>query len=170
MQILAKKNWSPYVSGSIIGLLQIPLVLFLSKTLGASSSLSVVVYYAHALFFKDIFRSSMNDHVWQVGLIIGVILGARISACLSKTNRLPISTVWKREFGIQSKLMRYFMSFIGGVLLVFGARLANGCTSGNGISGTSQLDASSWVVLMSMFVFAILTAQLLRVFFIRKGR
>jgi uncharacterized membrane protein YedE/YeeE len=40
---------------------------------------------------------------------------------------------------------------IGGSLLVFGARLAGGCTSGHGISGMSQLSISSFITVAAMF-------------------
>ena len=170
MQILSKKNWSPYVSGTIIGLLQIPLVLFLDKTLGVSSALSVAVYHVHTFFLKDIFSANTFDaHMWQIGLASGIVLGAYLSARFSKIQRQSISSVWQNELGFKSKGLRYFMSFIGGMFLIFGARLANGCTSGNGISGTSQLDVSSWIVLISMFLSAILVTSLLRIISIRKG-
>jgi uncharacterized membrane protein YedE/YeeE len=53
------------------------------------------------------------------------------------------------------------MWFAGGVLMAFGARLAGGCTSGHGISGTLQLNAGSWLTVIAMFVGGIATAMLL---------
>jgi uncharacterized membrane protein YedE/YeeE len=44
---------------------------------------------------------------------------------------------------------------------MFGARLAGGCTSGHGISGSLQLALSGWVFFASVFVSGILTALLL---------
>ena len=37
------------------------------------------------------------------------------------------------------------VAFGGGMLMAFGARLAGGCTSGHGISGTLQLNVASWI-------------------------
>jgi uncharacterized membrane protein YedE/YeeE len=51
--------------------------------------------------------------------------------------------------------------------MVFGARLAGGCTSGHGISGDLQLAASSWVFMPLAFVVAIATAFLM---FGKEGR
>jgi hypothetical protein len=46
-----------------------------------------------------------------------------------------------------------------------GARWANGCTSGHGISGTLQLAVSSWLAAVCFFIGGIATAQLIfRVF------
>ena len=39
----------------------------------------------------------------------------------------------------------------GGALLMFGARMADGCTSGHGLSGTAQGAASSWLFTPLMF-------------------
>ena len=44
---------------------------------------------------------------------------------------------------------------------MYGARLANGCTSGNGISGGRQLALSGWVFLAVMFVTGTATAFLM---------
>jgi hypothetical protein len=44
---------------------------------------------------------------------------------------------------------------------MFGARLAGGCTSGHGISGSLQLALSGWVFFASVFVSGILTALML---------
>ena len=171
MQLLIRKNWSPYVSGTVIGLLQIPLILLLGKTLGVSSALSVGVYHVHTFFLQDIFCvGTLNAHIWQIGLVLGIILGAYVSSRLSKTQRPPIAALWKTEFGIKSKKVRYMFSFMGGILLILGARISNGCTSGNGISGTSQLDASSWLVLIAMFTSVILVTHLLRFLLTRKGK
>ena len=52
-------------------------------------------------------------------------------------------------------------AFVGGIIILYGARLAGGCTSGHGISGTLQLAVSSWVFFISMFGTGIATAALM---------
>lgn len=42
-------------------------------------------------------------------------------------------------------------SFLGGAVLLFGARVANGCTSGHGISGFSNLSWRSFIAVGGMF-------------------
>jgi uncharacterized membrane protein YedE/YeeE len=53
------------------------------------------------------------------------------------------------------------VAFIGGVVLGIGARWADGCTSGHGISGTLQLVVSSWVAVICFFIGGVATAFLL---------
>lgn len=52
-------------------------------------------------------------------------------------------------------------AFAGGVLMAFGARLAGGCTSGHGISGTLQLNVASWIAVICFFVGGAFVAALL---------
>ena len=47
------------------------------------------------------------------------------------------------------------------VILIFGARMADGCTSGHAISGGLQLALSSWTFILAMFASGIATALLL---------
>jgi uncharacterized membrane protein YedE/YeeE len=53
------------------------------------------------------------------------------------------------------------VAFLGGVIIMYGARMAGGCTSGHGISGSLQLAVSSWVFFLTMFAFGIGTALIL---------
>ena len=48
--------------------------------------------------------------------------------------------------------------FCGGFLMLFGARLAGGCTSGHGISGMTLLNLESVVAVPAMFAGGIATA------------
>ena len=68
--------------------------------------------------------------------------------------------MWVDRFGDGIPL-RAAIGFAGGVLMAFGARLAGGCTSGHGISGTLHLNPGSWLAAAFMFVGGIATAMLL---------
>jgi uncharacterized membrane protein YedE/YeeE len=81
---------------------------------------------------------------------------------LSGARRQTISPVWGRATGITSLAGRAPMAFIGGFIMLFGARIAGGCTSGHGISGMAQLSVGSTVAVAAMFAGGILTALLFR--------
>ncbi|MEZ5325145.1 MAG: YeeE/YedE thiosulfate transporter family protein [Verrucomicrobiales bacterium] len=88
-------------------------------------------------------------------------LGAFISAYFGKDLSLePVPSVWEEYHGT-SVGKRMVAAFFGGAILLYGARMAGGCTSGHGISGTMQLALSSWVFFPVMFVTGIITARLL---------
>jgi uncharacterized membrane protein YedE/YeeE len=82
---------------------------------------------------------------------------------LSGTWRLElVPEVWKERFG-PSVPKRFVAAFLGGVVIMFGARMAGGCTSGHGISGGLQLALSSWLFLGVMFATGLaVTAVLFR--------
>ncbi|WP_439107473.1 YeeE/YedE thiosulfate transporter family protein [Congregibacter sp.] len=106
---------------------------------------------------------------WGVGygwmLVFGMVVGGGVTAQLLRrrqpdADKGSMPELWKATFG-PSKAKRYLASFFGGVLLLFGARLAGGCTSGHMISGISQLALSSFIFGVITFVSAILMAKLL---------
>jgi uncharacterized membrane protein YedE/YeeE len=68
--------------------------------------------------------------------------------------------MWIARFG-DSIALRAVIAFGGGILMAFGARLAGGCTSGHGISGTLQLNMASWIAVVCFFVGGIAVAMLL---------
>lgn len=57
---------------------------------------------------------------------------------------------------------KYALSFIGGFLLLFGARMADGCTSGHMMSGMMQGSISGYVFAVSVFATAIPTAIIVK--------
>ena len=71
-----------------------------------------------------------------------------------------VPSVWAERFGA-SRTRRYALAAAGGFILIFGARMAGGCTSGHGISGGLQLAVSSWVFFAAMFASGVLTAAIL---------
>ena len=69
--------------------------------------------------------------------------------------------MWAARFGADSLGLRLAVAFAGGGLMAFGARMAGGCTSGHGISGTLQLSVGSWIAVVCFFVGGIATALLM---------
>ena len=68
--------------------------------------------------------------------------------------------MWVARFG-DSIALRAVVALGGGVLMAIGARLAGGCTSGHGISGTLQLNLASWIAVVCFFIGGIAVAMLL---------
>lgn len=167
--MLTQKAWSPYVAGIVIGLLQIPAFLIIETALGASSSYVTI----GGLLASWIDPSILNiDYVarhvaasgknwWQVALVAGVAIGALISMKLSGASRQTISPIWQRALGSASPAKRYAIAFTGGFIMLLGARIADGCTSGHGISGMAQLAVGSTVAVAAMFAGGIGAAMLL---------
>lgn len=169
LDFMRDKAWSPYVAGVIIGLLQIPALLLMDTALGASSSFVKVAGHAAALVDGGVAQMtyfakymSSGKYVWQLALVVGIVVGAFASARLSGAKRQAFSPVWRTAAGIRSFPARAGMAFFGGFLLLFGARIAGGCTSGHGISGLAQLSTGSMLAVAAMFAGGIGAAMLFK--------
>lgn len=159
--------WSPYVVGACIGVLSWLTFYFADKPIGASSFYATVAGFIGKLFARRHTESlkyyQSNPPVVDYGLVfvLCTILGGFIAAWTGGEIRNEwLHPMWVERFG-DSIMLRAVIGFIGGVLMAFGARLAGGCTSGHGISGTLQLNAGSWLTVIFMFIGGIAAAMLL---------
>lgn len=72
---------------------------------------------------------------WQFMVVTGIFLGALISSLTDKSFKLELSPpAWRDRFG-PGRGPAGGRSRGGGALAMFGARLADGCPSGHGLSG-----------------------------------
>ncbi len=168
MSILTRTAWSPYLAGIVVGLLQIPAFLLMGTALGTSSS--YVTISANLASFVDPSILEIKyaaNHVsgaknwWQVALIAGIALGAFASSRLSGTPRWGHSPVWAKAMGAHTPMRRNMMASFGGFIMVFGARIADGCTSGHGVSGIAQLAVGSFIAVTAMFGAGMIAANLI---------
>lgn len=159
--VFLMEHWHPVVAGVLIGSVQLPLILGVRKNLGASTSYAVAASgisgLTGAVGFGDNdytkkFRDSF-EQIWQVVFVVAAVAGAALAA--------GTSGVWYKESEYTSEV-HPAMAVIGGFLIVFGGRLAGGCTSGHGISGASHLSLTSFVSLAAMFAGAIGSAFVMR--------
>lgn len=160
MEILRKPSWSPYAAGAAIGALEILSMLTAKRPLGITTAFEQTAALAAGKIAPAAMK--MDDYEreqgkapkvdWQVGLVAGVVLGSMLSSRLSGEARPPgVPETWRRGFG-PSRALRYGAAAAGGALMMFGARMAKGCTSGHGISGTMQFAASSWIFTPIIFL------------------
>lgn len=164
----AKARWNPYLVGIGIGVLSWFAFGLVNQPLGISTALSSAssVCALPIMGSEGVAQNAYwikNPLKWDGGMLflVGTFLGSLISVLVSRTFRLEkVPTTWSQQFG-GSKVKRFVAAFLGGVIIMFGARMAGGCTSGHGISGSLQLALSSWTFFLTMFVFGILTALVL---------
>ena len=99
------------------------------------------------------FKETVPKIDWEVALLVGTILGGLLAAWTghSLTNVL-LPPVWVERFGPDSAPLRIAMAIGGGFVMALGARIAGGCTSGHGISGTIQMSVGSWISLICFFI------------------
>jgi hypothetical protein len=162
-------RWNPYLVGALIGVLSLLTFSLADKPIGmstgivqASGACAMPVIGAEGVA-ANAYWAKKAVPAWDYGslFVLGSFLGALVSAMMSGSFKLEsVPTLWRERFG-SSVLKRMAAAFIGGVVILFGARLADGCTSGHGISGSLQLAVSSWTFFLVMFASGIISAFLL---------
>lgn len=160
--------WSPYLVGALIGVLSMLTFYFSDKPLGASTAyarlagmigLAVARKHTESLSYYQKNKPAVD---WEVMLVVGAILGAFLAAWHGgELTGEWLPPMWAARFGEGSLGLRLGAALVGGVLMAFGARLAGGCTSGHGISGTLQLSVGSWIAVICFFAGGIVTAMLM---------
>ena len=101
--------------------------------------------------------------IFVIAMMVGSALSSLVSGGLRREEK-SLPAIWRRNFG-DSKLKRYLATFVGGFVVLYGARLAGGCTSGHMMSGMMQTSLSGYIFAAGAFLAAIPTA----VFLFRKG-
>lgn len=172
LNYLKSPVWSPYVAGALVGLLAIAsvlvttVVLHKGKYLGASTTfvrgagLVEQVVSPELVADNAYYQKTKVKVDWQMIFVVGIFVGAFVSARLGKTaNSELVPPIWRSRIG-SSAVIRAIGSFIGGAILIFGARLAGGCPSGHGMSGNMQLSLSSLIALIFFIVGGVITARI----------
>lgn len=180
MKELLSNPWPWYIAGPLIGLM-VPLLLLIgNKKFGISSSMRHVCAAcipAKISFFKYDWRK----YIWNLVFVIGVILGGSLGASLLHDKApIQISQETKsdlKELGInnfEGYIPQEIMSFdntanssfwiclvVGGLLVGFGTRYANGCTSGHSITGLSMLHWTSLLATIFFFIGGLIATHFL---------
>jgi uncharacterized membrane protein YedE/YeeE len=154
------------VAGALAGLLLVASVFVTGKYFGASTTYVRAAGFVESAVDADrvasmaYFIKEAPKIDWQWMFVVGIALGALVAALLSGTFRIQaVPERFAGFFGMRPGL-RAALAFVGGAVAMFGARLADGCPSGHGLSGSLQLAASGFVALVCFFVGGLVAARL----------
>jgi len=132
MAKLEDKGWSPYLAGALGGVVSILSIWIAGKFLGASTTFVRSVGMVEKLFGSErvaqmaYFVKTAPKIDWQWMFVVGVFIGSLIASASSRTFEWkPIPDMWEKRFG-PSKVKRGIVAFVGGLIAMFGARLAGG--------------------------------------------
>lgn len=159
---------TPYLVGAGIGVLSWIVFAVVNAPIGMTTALSEIsgaalspVIGAETVAANTYWAKTVPAFDYGMLFLIGTLIGAAASALATGTFRLEaVPQVWRERFG-SSPLNRFIAAFLGGVIIMYGARLAGGCTSGHGISGGLQLAVSSWIFIAVMFTAGLATTAIL---------
>jgi hypothetical protein len=161
-------NWSPYLVGAGIGVLSWAVFVIVANPIGMTTAMSQIaggvaapVVGADTVAQNSYWKTNAMKLDYGTLFLIGTFLGALASALVTRTFRIEtVPSVWREQFG-GSVTKRMIAAFVGGALAMYGARMAGGCTSGNGISQGLQLAVVGWTFLAVMFASGLATTFIL---------
>jgi hypothetical protein len=132
MNVLKKTSWSSYVAGGLVGILLCLSVLITGKYLGASTTFVRSAGLIEKIFVPD--RVAKIEYFvkknvkidWQWMFVVGIFFGSLLASKISGDYRaIAVQPMWEKRFG-PDKIKRWGVAFLGGIVLMFGARMAGG--------------------------------------------
>ncbi len=180
--IFYQKQWNWKISGVALGIAFL-IAVVLVKPIGVSTQFVILDgiiwdYFSNGVVVEDANApkgySSTNSYlnksggkyaksvanplnysfVFVLAMIVGGLLASKLQSTRPDKNELIAPEVWRSKFG-DSSTKRYIVAFLGGVLVLFGSRLAGGCTSGHMMSGMMQTSLSGYLFAIGAFALAI---------------
>lgn len=173
--------WPWYIGGPMIAFIMF-LLLMVGKRFGMSSNLRTICTMCGADKKADFFRFDWKSQRWGLVVIIGAAIGGYIGSHFLSNNLTvainPETIENLKALGFESAGKAYLPTelfgneifsdikvlsilIIGGVLVGFGTRYANGCTSGHAISGLSNLQLPSLIAVIGFFIGGLLMTHFL---------
>jgi uncharacterized protein len=157
----------PYLAGVALGLVLLAAFVIVGRGLGASGAFASIAAQTVNTVAPSAARSNafFADHLdaggplrdWLVVEVIGVFLGAWLSAKLAGRIRMEVERGGRTSVGARLRA-----AVVGGVVMGVGAVLARGCTSGQALTGGALLSVGSWVFIAGAFGAAYAVALLRR--------
>jgi uncharacterized membrane protein YedE/YeeE len=159
---------NPYLAGAVLGTVLFLAFWLTGEGLGASGGITHIELAAAAKVAPDVINH--NGYFAQtaggaknplahplVFMILGVVVGGLLSGLAFKRVKVEV-----RKGPRISVSTRLTMALVGGIIMGWGARLARGCTSGQGLSGGAVLSVGSWAFLLAFFAGGYALAWFLR--------
>ncbi len=164
-----RAHMNPYWAGLGLGLVLLASFVIMGRGLGASGAFGSVTaaavqavapaHAAHNSFYAgylgDGATSPLKD--WLVFEVLGVFVGGLVSGALA--NRLRVTVEKGPRISTRGRLI---LAFLGGALMMVGAKLALGCTSGQALTGGALLNVGSWAFMLCVFAGAYALAWFFR--------
>ena len=143
-----------YVIGLLIGLVAVGLVAVLNQRVSALRGYSDLV---------ERLSGRTPRLGWTSFFLLGILGGSLLFRLLAGSPTVHDGYGWlTRTFGDDDYLTVGGLLLAGGVLIGFGAKLAGGCTSGNGIGGCSAGSPASLAATATFMATAIAASFVIR--------
>jgi uncharacterized membrane protein YedE/YeeE len=153
------KRW--LIAGLALAVLNSVVLLKIAsnRPIGASTTYPFVGDLLFGLTDTAYFRKIIKPGHWEMVFLSGAFFVSVVMTFLRKeANFYFLPRLWK-EYKGTVVVKRIAWSFVGGFILIFGARLAGGCTSGHILSGGMQLAFSSYFFAFFVIIGLVITGK-----------
>lgn len=168
---ILQQPWPWYIAGPLIGLMVPALLLFDNKQFGISSTLRDFCAFVRPGSY-EYFQYNLKNAVWRNVLVLGVLIGGIIAVRITPDPihvQISENTIedlrqmgltdfsgfvpaeifnWTDVFSLQGLVF----IVLGGFLIGFGTRWADGCTAGHAITGLSLFSPASLIAVTGFFI------------------
>jgi len=110
-------------------------------------------------YAKNVANPVNYSFIFVIAMVAGAFLSSSLGGPRPTDQDRNAPEVWRKRFG-DAPVLRYVTVFFAGLLVLFGARLAGGCTSGHMMSGMMQTSLSGYLFALGAFAAAVPTAVL----------
>ncbi|MGR3758852.1 YeeE/YedE thiosulfate transporter family protein [Roseobacteraceae bacterium NS-SX3] len=104
-------------------------------------------------YAKSVANPLNYSFVFVLAMALGGFLSARLRGGVEQAER-SVHALWRANIG-DCRAKRYLAAFAGGFVVLYGARLAGGCTSGHMMSGMMQTALSGYIFAAGAFAAAV---------------
>ena len=131
--------WAPLAGGALIGLASALILVFSGRIVGISGMIG------------NLFNPPpKSDVIWRSAFLVGMVLGgvAMVAALPSAFPTGPVRPLT--------------LTLVAGLLVGFGTRLGNGCTSGHGVCGVGRFSTRSISAVLTFMATGVITVFVTR--------
>lgn len=132
---------------------------FISQTDDGYTSTNAYMAKSSGKYAKSAANPLNYSFVFVLAMAAGAFLSGRLRGGVDAVER-AVPAIWRENYG-NTPVKRYAVAFLGGAIVLYGARLAGGCTSGHMMSGMMQTALSGYIFTAGAFLAGIPTAMMI---------
>jgi uncharacterized membrane protein YedE/YeeE len=132
---------------------------FITQTEDGYTSTNAYMAKSGGKYAKNAANPLNYSFIFVLAMALGAFASSILRGGVSRAER-SVPEIWHANYG-NTPLRRYIVAFLGGFVVLYGARLAGGCTSGHMMSGMMQTSLSGYIFAAGVFLAAIPTAMML---------
>lgn len=126
---------------------------------GAYTSTNAYLAKSNGKYARNAANPLNYSFVFVLAMMAGALVSAKLRGGIAADER-KLPAIWYANYG-DTPTKRYAVAFLGGFVVLYGARLAGGCTSGHMMSGMMQTALSGYLFAAGAFAAAVPVALIM---------